>query len=198
MKCRYFGLIVATFSVLLSAPQLALAHPGHVHVGDFHAGWQHPLTGLDHLLAMVAVGLLAVRVGGRGVWLVPIAFLLAMLGGAGAAALGMPMPGVELGITASVVVLGVLIASASTAPLPFAMGLAALFAFFHGHAHATEMVSSGSFTNYASGFLLATAGLLGAGVLSGFALTKLRQSVALRVAGGAIAALGAFLIVGWI
>ncbi len=191
------GLLAACAGLLLATiPHVAYAHPGHV--GDFHDGWQHPLAGLDHLSAMIAVGLLAVRIGGRGLWLVPGAFLSAMLAGGVVAAAGVSLPGAEAGILASVVVLGVLIASAGVAPLWFAMPVVAMFACFHGHAHVAAMAAQGSLASYAMGFFLTTTALHISGVLGGVALTRLRYAGAIRVAGGGIAAIGTLLAVGWI
>ncbi|HEY2840102.1 MAG TPA: HupE/UreJ family protein, partial [Pirellulales bacterium] len=157
-------------TTVLASP--ALAHPG-APGHEFVDGLEHPIFGLDHLLAMVAVGLLAVRIGGRAVWAMPGAFLASMLAGGLAASAGLPLPGVEYVIMASVLVLGVLIAATRIAPLSVAAGLVALFAFFHGYAHAAELVSGGSLGAYAGGFLLTTALLNAVGVLAGLALSRL-------------------------
>ncbi len=188
--------VLMASALLLISPRLAHAHPGHV--GGFHEGWQHPLTGIDHLLAMIAVGLLAVRVGGRGLWLVPGAFLGAMLVGGLAAGAGWMLPGVELGIVASVVVLGAMIASASVAPVWLAAGIVAAFALFHGHAHGSEMAAGGTLASYALGFLLATAVLHLTGIAAAMGLAQLHRATAARVVGGAIAACGALMLMGWI
>jgi urease accessory protein len=186
--------IAATASFF--SPSIASAHPGHG--ADFHSGWVHPFTGIDHLLAMVAVGLLAVRIGGRGLWVLPAAFLGSMLVGGVAAKAGLTLPGVEIGIMTSVLVLGVLLAAGRISPLWLGAGLATLFAFFHGHAHATEMAASGSIAPVASGFLVATAVLHASGILIGMALAAWQRAEAVRFVGGAIAAAGAMMLVGWI
>lgn len=191
----HFGVVIALLW-LLNSPGLAWAHPGHG--GGFRDGWQHPLTGIDHLLAMIAVGLLAVRVGGRGVWLIPLAFLGAMTVGGVAAQAGLTVPGVEMGIVASVLVLGGMVVAAGTAPAWIAAGVVAAFAFFHGHAHGTEMAAGGSLVSYAMGFLLATALLHLAGILGASGLARLRQDRLARLAGGAIAACGALMMFGWL
>jgi urease accessory protein len=139
--------------VLLSAP--ASAH-GLGSVG-FAAGLAHPLFGLDHLLAMVAVGLWAGRIGGQARWLVPLAFLTAMLLGS---LLALELPLVETGIVGSVVILGLLVAVAPKLPLWVPTLVVGLFAVLHGHAHGTEL-SGGAAT---IGFLLATAALHGLGL----------------------------------
>lgn len=197
MIIRRFGIPVALVAALLTYfPRIACAHPGHG--GNFYDGWQHPFTGLDHLLAMMAVGLLAVRVGGRGLWLVPCAFLGAMLAGGLASVAGLSLPGVETGILASVLVFGIMIAATRSAPLWLGMATVATFAVFHGHAHATEMSAGGSLIPYAAGFLIGTAVLHAAGIAAAVALGKFQGTKATRLAGGAIAACGLFMIIGWL
>jgi urease accessory protein len=173
----------------------AMAHPGHAG-HEFNDGWQHPLTGVDHLLAMVAVGLLAVRIGGKAISLMPSAFMMSMLMGGLAAECGLPLPGVEYGIMASVLVLGLLIAATSVVPLSAGVLLVALFAVFHGHAHATEMVQGGSMAAYAAGFMLATALLHITGVAGGSALSRWLNAGAIRAVGGMISATGLLLFCG--
>jgi urease accessory protein len=175
----------------------ALAHPGHIG-HEFVDGWQHPLTGIDHLLAMVAVGLLAIRIGGKAIWLLPATFMASMLLGGVVAAFSLPVPGVEYAIMASVLAFGLLVASTSIVPLWIGVGVVALFAVFHGHAHATEMVQGGSMAAYASGFLLATALLHLTGVAGGLALSRLPNSGAIRAVGGMISAMGLLLLCGLI
>lgn len=182
--------------VVLSQAVSAYAHPGHG--SDFHDGWQHPLMGLDHLLAIIAVGLLAARSGGRTLWLLPAAFLGSMLLGGLAASAGLRLPGVEFGILTSVLVLGALVAAARVAPQRVAVGLVVLFACFHGHAHAAEMLEHGAFAPYAGGFLLTTAVLLAASLMGGVALEKFSRTRAVRFAGGAIAAAGLMMFAGLI
>src|SRR5262245_31830422 len=146
-----FIAVVATLALLSSAPR-AFAHSGHIE--GFDGGLLHPLLGLDHLLAMVAVGVLAARIGGRGLWMLPAGFLGSMIAGGLAAAAGLALPGVEFGIIASVVVLGLLIVMGRPATLGWCLAIVSLFALFHGHAHATEMTASRSFLPYVAGFLL--------------------------------------------
>ena len=181
--------------VFVALVQPALAHPGHGGHG-FADGWQHPFQGLDHLLAIVAVGLLAVRIGGAAIWVMPAMFMGGMVLGGCAAALGMPLPGVEWAIMASVLGLGLLIAITKVVPLSAGAALVALFAVFHGHAHATEMAAGSTLAAYSAGFLLATALLHISGVLGGLALAKGFTRDALRITGGFIAAAGALMICG--
>lgn len=173
----------------------ALAHPGH-ESASFLSGFAHPLAGLDHLLAMFAVGLYAVSQAQRVRWLLPTAFVLAMLAGAGLGAVGAGLPAVEAGIAASVLVLGLLIAFMVRLPLAASLPLVALFALFHGHAHHAEM-GDGTLATYAVGFALATALLHATGWLIGRWLPEARWAMrARRVAGGLIAGAGVAFLVG--
>lgn len=192
-RAAFFGLSIV---ILLSSSASVFAHPGHG--SDFQDGWQHPLMGLDHVLAMVAVGLLASRIGGRMVWLLPAAFLGSVVLGGVAASAGLPLPGVEFGIIASVLVLGMLVAAARLTPQRVAVILVTLFAFFHGHAHAAETLATGTFGSYASGFLLSTAGLLTASVIGGSSLLRFQRAAVVRLAGGMIAAVGLLMLAGMI
>ncbi|MER2556424.1 MAG: HupE/UreJ family protein [Candidatus Competibacter denitrificans] len=163
---------------------------------DFATGLGHPLTGLDHVLAMVAVGLWAAQSGGRALWLVPLTFVLTMAAGGALGFMGIQLPMVESGIAGSVLTLGVLVALASRLSLAASMALVGLFAIFHGYAHGAEMAVESSALWFSLGFMLATAILHGAGI--GIALVA-RQGMTARLvrAGGvAIAAGGVLLLVG--
>lgn len=171
----------------------ALAHPGH-EGASFFSGFAHPFGGVDHLLAMLAVGLYAARQPGATRWMLPAGFVLAMLAGAGLGALDFALPAVEAGIAASVLVLGLLIALAARLPVAASLPLVAAFALFHGHAHHAEMEGA-SLATYVLGFALATALLHGAG----YALTRWTPQTLLgdrvhRAAGAAIAGTGALLL----
>jgi urease accessory protein len=190
----WIRVLFATCLAVLLLPGIAVAHPGH-DISDFGSGWEHPFHGLDHLLAMVTVGLLATRIGGRALWLLPTAFLGFMLIGGLVAAAGLTLPAVEYGIIASVVVLGLVLASTRVAPAWFGCCLAAAFAVFHGHAHAAEMASGGSLAPYAGGFLLATSVLLACGVVGGLLLQRL-QSRSLQWLGMGVSAAGLLLLAG--
>ncbi len=178
-----FALLAFTF-----APTLAHAHPGHTghEVGGIGWGLLHPFTGLDHLLAMVAVGLWAVQLGGRALWLLPTAFVGTMCLGGALGMSGVALPMMEPMILASVLALGALIAFAVRLPLAASVAVVAASAFVHGQAHGIEMPANGSGVFTAAGFVLATAVLHGAGVLGGLGLQRLAQSRALRFAGAAI------------
>lgn len=186
------------------APGAALAHSGAGQLGGFAAGLGHPLLGLDHLLAMLGVGLWASRLAAEGqrraLWAVPLAFLAAMALGGGAALTGLGLPAVELGIAGSVLLLGLLIAAPalfnSRMPTGAAMALVAAFALFHGHAHGLEMPAAAQPVAYAAGFLAATATLHAAGAGLGLLAGSAARVQAVRLAGGALALAGLWLAVG--
>ena len=175
-------------ALVLLLPAAALAHPGHVAASPFASGLGHPLGGLDHVLAMLAVGLWAATTGGRALWAMPLAFVLAMLGGGALGAAGLPFPAVEPMILASIVLLGAAVALALRPTLPLALGAIALFGLAHGHAHGAEGPASGLML-YAGGFMLATAALHGAGLLAGLGLARL-NGLASRLLGGGTALAG--------
>lgn len=184
--------ILTTIALSLAASP-AFAHLNPAEHGSFAAGFSHPLSGPDHILAMVAVGLWAAMLGGRALFAVPAAFVGVMLLGFGAGLSGMPLPFVEPMILASVVVLGLLVALALRVPAAAGAVIAGFFAFFHGHAHGAE-IGAAAFASYAAGFAISTALLHGAGILVGLGLGHLRTRdkalVAMRVAGGATALAG--------
>lgn len=152
--------ISAGIAALALTPGAALAHDGHG--AGFAAGLVHPLTGADHLLAMVAVGLWAAGLGGRAVWALPGAFVGALAAGAVAGVAGLALPGVEPGILASVMVLGALAALAVRMPMGVAVAGVAGFGLLHGLAHGAEV--TGSFAPYAVGFTLTSLALHLAGL----------------------------------
>ncbi|MBX3573434.1 MAG: HupE/UreJ family protein [Mesorhizobium sp.] len=172
----------------------AFAHLNPAEHGSFAAGFSHPLFGLDHILAMVAVGLwaalLARGTDRRAVWLVPAAFVGTMLAGFGAAMAGAPLPFVEPVIVASVVAIGLLAAIALSVPTVAAMAMVGFFAVFHGHAHGGELGEAGAWP-FAIGFAAATALLHAAGVLFGIGLGG--RYVAARTVGALTAAGGLWL-----
>jgi urease accessory protein len=171
----------------------ALAHPGH-EATSFFSGFGHPIGGADHLLAMLAVGLLAARQAGRARWALPVAFVVAMLAGAGLGALSVALPAVETGIALSALVLGSLIALVVKLPLGAAVPMVAVFALFHGQAHFTEM-GHGSVWLYAAGFALATAVLHAAGYVLARSLPEGGTAgVVRRAIGAVIAAAGVFFL----
>ena len=175
-------------------PAVAHAHPGHEITGGLLSGAGHPLTGLDHACAMIAVGLWAAQLGGRALWALPLSFLAAMtIGGAlGIAGTGLPL--VEPVILVSLLVLGILIAAAVRLPLAAAAALVAVFALFHGHAHGAEMPATASALTYAIGFVGSTALLHLVGLCFGRMVRHAAIPPLLRVAGATIAAVGVGLL----
>lgn len=187
-------IILAAVSVL--TPVAALAHTG---AGDTHGvvhGFMHPVTGLDHVLAMVAVGILAALLGGRATWLVPASFVALAAAGGLLGVQGVPVPFVEFGISASVVLLGLAIALQARLPLGWTVGLVGLFGLYHGYAHGAEMPADASGFAYGAGFLAATAMLHIAGIGLGLGIAYMARRSATRFAqaGGAAIALAGIVL----
>lgn len=184
----------AALALFLGTMGAAHAHtPGAAGAG-LAEGLAHPLLGIDHLLAMVAVGLWAAQLGGRALWLVPASFMTMMVVGGGAALVGLALPAVELGILGSLLVLGALVAAAARLPVAIGATLAGFFAFFHGHAHGAEMPEAASAALYALGFVTATGLLHGAGVAAGLFVQSARARWIVRAGGAAVAATGLVLL----
>jgi len=176
----------ALLGLIALLPIVAQAHPGHGPADSFSAGLNHPLHGLDHILAMVAVGLWAAQLGGRSLWAVPLTFVSLMTVGGALGMAGIPVPMVETGIMVSVLVMGLLIASAARLPLAASMTLVGVFAIFHGFAHGTEIPLAASGFSYGFGFVLATAMLHACGIALGLLAKKSLAAPAIRFAGAAI------------
>jgi urease accessory protein len=172
----------------------ALAHVGVGNHFSFMHGFQHPLGGLDHLAAMIAVGLWAGIAGGRRVWVWPLAFVVMMIVGGLLGRAGVALPMVEPVIVLSVIVLGALVASTVRLPVAFGAVIVAVFAIFHGHAHGAEAPETGWLV-YAAGFVVATALLHMVGIAIARLLERGAGLVPIRAIGGATAALGVFLLV---
>lgn len=174
----------------LSLPATALAHTGDM-THSFLAGALHPLTGLDHLLALLAVGLLAGCSAGRLRWGLPVSFVMSMILGAAVGARGVAVPFVELGIALSLVTFGAALAWKQTIRAPLLVAITAGFALFHGHAHGMEMGADHSATLYGVGFVLATTLLHAFGVVLGTRVMLAgQQRTLVRWGGSAIAAVG--------
>jgi urease accessory protein len=158
----------------------------------------HPVTGLDHVPAMVAVGVLAAFIGGRALWLVPTSFVAAAALGGVLGVRGVTLPFVEFGISTSVILLGLAIALQTRLSLGWTAGLVALFGLYHGYAHGAEMPAGASGLAYGLGFLAATAALHVAGISLGLGINQLASRPATRfaqVGGAAIALAGVALLV---
>ena len=179
---------------LVALPSTAFAHPGHAD-GGFPDGLAHPLTGADHVLAMLAVGLWAGQRGGRARWTLPLAFLASMLVGFALGTAGVAVPGVEAGLLASVLVLGLCVAAAVRGPTLFAAALVGVCALLHGHAHGSEAPAGANIATYGAGFALATASLHAAGIGLAAMLARAAGGRALRFAGAATVAAGLVLVV---
>lgn len=162
--------LTATLASLVASSTAAMAHSGAEHVSGLSHGFMHPLTGYDHVLAMFAVGLLAARIGGKGLWAVPAAFMSFMLLGAGLGFAGVNVPYVEYGIVASIFVLAGLCLIGTRLPLAAAASIAAFFAVFHGHAHGMEVPVNAVGAEFALGFLASTALLHVGGLVIGVLL----------------------------
>jgi urease accessory protein len=187
MKRLFHLRTLVLVAAVLAAP-LAWGHDGH-EVGSAASGFVHPFTGLDHLLAMVAIGLWTTQLGVRTYWSVPLAFVVAMAMGALAGFAGFALPALEPMIAASVVALGLAIAAGIRAPVCAGVTIAALFAVFHGNAHGIEAAGA-PIAAYMGGLLAATALLNGAGIAGALAV----RGEALRWTGAAVAVGGAGLM----
>lgn len=181
----------AAFALL---PQAALAHPGHGAALGAEAGFLHPLLGADHVLAMVAVGLLAALRGGRALWALPLSFLALMSVGAGLGMVGVALPFAETGIALSIVVFGVAAIVGLRAPVALLSSLVGVFAVFHGYAHGAEMPETASGLTFGLGFLAATALLHAAGIGLGITASRLGAARAAPALGTAVAAAGLALL----
>lgn len=182
------GVLVAGL-VLAAAP--ALAHTGHGETTGFVSGLLHPLAGLDHLAAMVAIGLWAGLAGGRRVWAWPACFVAAMLAGALVGWQAVALSGLEIAIAVSVLALGMIVAAGWRAPIALGLALIAAFGLAHGYAHGAEAPADGTGLAYAVGFVVATAALHAAGLALALAL---RRPVLVRGLGVAVAAFGLVLV----
>ena len=182
-------------SLLTFVSPLALAHPGHVGHMDMLSGLAHPLSGLDHMSVMVAVGVFAAMFGGRARWQMPAAFVSFMLLGAMAGVMGMHMPGMEMAIIASVIGMGVMLMSGSRLSRHWAMSMIMLFAAFHGLAHGQEMPANAQVLQYFLGFTLSTIGLHACGMALGHGLLRVKVTKkAQSVLGIMMALLGSVLL----
>ncbi|HWH49852.1 MAG TPA: HupE/UreJ family protein [Burkholderiales bacterium] len=178
-------------------PALALAHVGQGDIsGGFLAGVAHPVFGLDHVVAMVAVGIWGAQLGKPAIWVLPVTFPLVMAFGGVLGGLGVPIPGIEIGIAVSAIVLGGMIAFATRPPLWVAAIVVGIFAIFHGHAHGAELPESANAISYAVGFVAATGSLHALGILIGVANRWNAGAKALRAGGGVIAACGIYFLTG--
>ncbi|MGI2072435.1 HupE/UreJ family protein [Shewanella baltica] len=185
--------------LLLTLCWIAPVSAHEIHSGGgFMSGFNHPVLGFDHLLAMLSVGMLSTQLGGRAIWTVPLAFVVFMLVGGILGLYAIAVPFVEIGIALSVLLLGLAIAFDRQIPLLFAMAFVGIFAIFHGHAHGAEMPALASPVLYALGFLFGTAVIHLGGVMIGLGMQRMTgQRNLMRVTGAAIAAMGGYLLAGF-
>ena len=189
------GRVLILSAVFAGFAGAAAAHTGVGHVHGFAAGWQHPLGGLDHILAMVTVGLWAAFVGGRARIAYPLAFMGMMALAAVIGMSGVALPGVEAGIAMSVIALGLAVALRISPPLVLGAALCGGLAMFHGYAHGAELPAGSGWAGYAAGFLLATGALHAAGIGLG-ALIQTHAPKLARLAGAATALAGLAILAG--
>ena len=182
--------------VLAGASAAASAHIGHDDVSGFASGALHPLSGLDHVVAMVAVGLWAAFLGRKAMRLLPIVFPALMVLGGSLGMAGVALPGVETAIALSAVALGLLIAGQVRPPLAVAAAIVGAFALFHGHAHGAELPQAAGPIAYAAGFVLSTLALHGIGMVAGVAVQRLATPLVARLLGSGIAMVGLAFLAG--
>lgn len=175
-------------------PVAALAHEEKGQAAGFLAGLAHPVSGLDHVLAMVAVGLWGAVLGAPAIWVLPVAFPLVMALGGLLGLVGMPLPGVEIGIAVSAIALGAMVAFEIRPPIAVAAAIVAFFAVFHGHAHGRELPDGASALLYSVGFVVATGLLHAAGILLGVAHRWSTGRQVLRAAGASVALAGLYFV----
>jgi urease accessory protein len=193
---RQYGAF-AFAAILLLAGAPAWAHEGAgVSVGGFGAGFFHPITGPDHVVAMVAVGLWGAFLGAPAIWVLPVVFPLVMAMGGVLGVAGVPLPAVEVGIATSAIILGLVVAFAARPPLWIAAVIVGVFAIFHGHAHGTELPEAANPISYSLGFVIATGLLHLIGISFGLLVRWPAGRIAVRAAGGVIAVAGLMFLSG--
>ncbi len=180
--------------LLLAAAGPAFAHTEGDAAAGFVSGFLHPIGGWDHVVAMVAVGLWGAFLGRPAIWLLPVVFPLVMALGGALGVLGVPLPAVEIGIAASAIVLGAMVAFAVRLPLWVAALIVGVFAIFHGHAHGTELPEAASPIAYSLGFVIATGLLHAAGIAISLVTRWPQGKTVVRACGGLIAAVGVFFL----
>jgi len=180
--------VVALMLVTTATPLLAHEQGGQAL--GFWTGLQHPVSGFDHVLAMVSVGVWGAQLGTPAVWMLPVAFPVVMAFGGFLGLVGVQIPGVEIGIALSAVLLGAVVTLEARPPLVAAAALVSLFAIFHGHAHGTELPPGQNGLTYSMGFVVATGCLHGAGILMGLMQAQSTGRIVLRLSGAVVALAG--------
>jgi urease accessory protein len=185
---RRMGVLVP----ILLWTHVAFAHPQQGEAKGFLTGFRHPISGLDHVVAMVAVGLWGAQLGSPAIWVLPVAFPMVMAFGGMLGLMGVPLPGTEYGIAASAILLGAAVLFEVRPPLAIAAVLVAFFAIFHGHAHGTELPPGESGLLYSMGFVIATGCLHGVGIGIGAVHRWIWGQRILRFAGAFVMLAGIF------
>jgi urease accessory protein len=183
----------ASWVLLLLTLGYAASAEAHIRAGEaggFLSGLKHPVSGLDHIVAMVSVGLWGAQLGRPAIWVLPVTFPLVMAVGGFLGLVGIPVPGAEVGIAASAIVLGAMVLLEARPPLAAAAVLVATFAIFHGYAHGVELPPGGNGLLYSLGFIMATGFLHGCGIVLGLVHRWPWGQVTLRTAGGLVLATG--------
>lgn len=188
--------LLATLVLISIWPLVARGHVESGQAGGFLSGLSHPVSGLDHVIAMVAVGLWGAQLGMPALWVLPVAFPMMMAFGGMLGLMGIPLPGVEVGIAASAVVLGALVLGQTRLPLIAAVAVVACFAVFHGHAHGTELEPGQNALLYSLGFVIATGLLHALGIAVGLIHRWDLGRQALRGAGALVMAGGLYFLWG--
>lgn len=190
LLARWLPLAVVT----LCFSQSAEAHIQKGEAIGFLTGLRHPISGLDHVLAMISVGLWGAQLGAPAVWVLPVAFPMVMALGGMMGLMGIPLPGTEYGIAASMILLGGVVLLDLKPPLWVAALLVSFFAIFHGHAHGTELPPGQDGLLYSMGFVCATGCLHGIGVSIGLVHRWTWGQLLLRLSGGFISAMGMYFL----
>ena len=189
MRQQIMAQALALFLLTILYTQVAFAHPQKGQAVGFISGFLHPISGVDHVLAMVAVGLWGAQLGAPAIWVLPVAFPMVMAMGGMLGLIGVPLPGIEYGIALSAILLGAAVLFEIRPPLWVAATLVGLFAVCHGHAHGTELPPGQSALLYSLGFVIATGCLHGVGIAIG-AVHRWTWGQRLLRAAGAVVALG--------
>ncbi len=192
---RLFLPFIGGLALSLLLPSIVQAHVIAGETAGFWHGLQHPIGGLDHILAMVAVGLWAAQLGGAATFALPLAFVGVMALGGVLGIISVPLPFVEQGIVASDLILGGLVLVAARLPLAVSIGIVGLLAMFHGYAHGAEMPKDADAINFAAGFIISTATLHLVGMGTALGIKKFMQERMVRVAGGGIVLAGVYVLV---
>jgi urease accessory protein len=184
------SIIALLLLMILLIPSSVFAHVEQGQAAGFITGLQHPWSGLDHVLAMIAVGLWGAQLGNPAMWVLPVIFPMVMSLGAMMGLLGIPLPGIEIGIALSAILLGAMVVGEVRPKLVIAAVLVGFFAVFHGHAHGTELPAGQSGMLYSMGFVIATGILHGIGITIGLIHRWPQGRLALRGVGAFIAVMG--------